>query len=587
MVRILKWPGVCGILALVGLSSTATAQAPKAAAWIADDAIAYLEVVSPSTLLDRITDPRIKTVLETSPDYNKAINSAQLKEFYGVVQFVAGQLDTTWEKGVGELTGGGAVLAVEGRKSPERIVAIISPKDSAFLERAHAKLLELARNDAKEKGKPDPVTEKEYDGIKAYSLAPTEAHAIVEGCLVVTNGGETLKTIIDRAKGGKVTSITANDQWQARRKAAGPDALAFAFVRLDRLREIDPKKFGGGDGPPNAGATFLFGPWFEALRTADWISASISWTDGKLAAEVGVAQPKAGYSKAMARYLPSKGAGAPTLLNLPGTIASVSLWRDFSSIWEMRSEIFPPEAQQGLAQLDTTAGTFFGGRDFGTGVLGAISSDWRLVIARQDVTKLDPVPDVKLPAFALLIDIKPDDKEFATRLMSAFQTFIGLANLGAAQSKAPPLMLGSENLDGVTISTSKFVVSKDAAPAPKQPIDQRFNFSPSAAMVENHFIISSSLGLARELVKVAKSPSRPGDATLLAEVNGDDLAQLIDQNRQRLVMNSMLTKGNDKAKSEAEINSLTALARYLNHGRLSVADTDGGVRLLLNFDLKK
>ena len=347
---------------------------------------------------------------------------------------------------------------------------------------------------------------------------------------------------------------------------------------------------GGGDGPPNPGLSFLFGPWSRKLLRkgkADWVSASITWTDGKLAADVALGQPKDGYSKAFARYLPPKGAGAPTPLNPPGTIASVSLWRDLSSIWEVRSEIFPPEAQQGLAQLDSTAGTFFGGRDFGTGVLGAISSDWRLVIARQDFTKFDPAPDTKLPAFALLIDIKPDDKEFATRLMSAFQSFIGLANLGAAQSKAPPLMLGSETVDGVTISTSKFVVSKDTKPDPKQPVNQRFNFSPSAALVENHFVISSSLGLARDLVKAAKSSAKPADATLTAEVNGDDLAQLIDQNRRILVMNSMMTKGNDKARSEAEVGSLMALARYLNHGSLSVADTDGGVRLRLQFDLKQ
>ena len=118
MVRLPKWGSVCVLVAVLGTTSPGRAQGPRAADWIADDAIAYLEVVSPTTLLDRINDPRIKAVLESSPDYNKAISSPQLKEFYAVVQFVAGQLDTTWQKGVGDLTGGGAVFAVEGAKSP-------------------------------------------------------------------------------------------------------------------------------------------------------------------------------------------------------------------------------------------------------------------------------------------------------------------------------------------------------------------------------------------------------------------------------------------------------------------------------------
>ena len=71
--------------------------------------------------------------------------------------------------------------------------------------------------------------------------------------------------------------------------------------------------------------------------------------------------------------------------------------------------------------LHLPAGTFFGGRDFGTGVLGAIGENWTFVVADQDFDKMDPAPDVKLPAFAFVIELKPDDEEFATRLKSAFQ----------------------------------------------------------------------------------------------------------------------------------------------------------------------
>jgi hypothetical protein len=265
-------------------------------------------------------------------------------------------------------------------------------------------------------------------------------------------------------------------------------------------------------------------------------------------------------------------------------IATLSLWRDFSGVWEARGELFPPEAQQGFAQLDTFAGQFFGGRDFATGVLGSIGTHWRLVVARQDVSALKPAPDIKLPAFAVVIDLKPGDQEFAQRLHAAFQSFIGLANLGAAQTKAPPLMIGSEDFEGVTITTSKFLPPKLTE---GEPIHQRHNFTPSAVQVGDRFILSSGIGLARDLVKAVNAPAAPGDFTLIAEADGVELAGLVDQNKTRLVEQNMLDKGNDRKKASEEIEVLSTLLKTLSHATLTAKDTPESLHLKLRLDPKK
>jgi hypothetical protein len=219
-----------------------------------------------------------------------------------------------------------------------------------------------------------------------------------------------------------------------------------------------------------------------------------------------------------------------------------------------------------------------------------LADDWRLVVALQDETTLNPVPDVKLPAFALVLDLKPDDDEFAQRLKVAFQSFIGLANLGAAQTKAPPLELGSETFEGVTISTSRFMPAKvvpgnSATPPAKAPVHNRHNFSPSAAQVKDHFIISSSLGLTRDLVKALKAPASEGEATLVAEADGGALSRLVEMNRTRLVMQNMLEKGHDKEQAEAEVGFLSSLLRYFGRGHLSVRDDADSTRVSLDFKL--
>jgi hypothetical protein len=248
--------------------------------------------------------------------------------------------------------------------------------------------------------------------------------------------------------------------------------------------------------------------------------------------------------------------------------------------------------QQNLAKLDTFAGQFFGGRDFGTGVLGALDPRWRLVVAHQDFDPKAPVPDLKLPGFALVADLNPDDDDFHQRLKVAFQSFVGLTNLNAAQKSAPPLELGSEVFEGVTVSTSHYMVPKvdrdsDAASQPNQKpaVDQRFNFTPSIAQVGNHFILSSSLGLTRALIHELKAPRPAGDATLQVEADGPALARLAALNRNRLIMQNMLEKGHDRVEAESEVGQFEQILRSLGQGRLTVRDQAGTLQFDLSFAL--
>jgi hypothetical protein len=170
-------------------------------------------------------------------------------------------------------------------------------------------------------------------------------------------------------------------------------------------------------------------------------------------------------------------------------------------------------------------------------------------------------------------------------LKVAFQSIIGLVNLGGAQTKAPPLELGSEVIDGITIATSRFKAPK-VTPGEKTPIHVRYNFSPSVAQVGNDFILSSSVGLTRDLVKALKSgPTAATGGTLVAEADGPELVKLLEFNRNRLVMQNMLERGNDKGQAEEGVATLFQLLRYLGHGRLMVQDGTESVHFDLDFAL--
>jgi hypothetical protein len=563
------------------LALATAAELPPSTRFVGPETALYLEITRPGDLLKRYESRPLRGLVRAVPGLEKAVRDNDgLRQLGQVVAAVAEEAGKTPREALNDLFQGGLTLAVEG---PNRALLVVRPRDEAALVELHEALLKLARREAERQGNPDPVRTREYRGLTGYQVAPQEAHTIVDGLLVIATGADLLRAAVDRALDGG-PSIAKQDAWSQRRAALADDATVFGYANMERLRELNPA-FLNAD-KPNAGATLLLGPWYESLLKAPWLSATMTWNESVLGAELTLPPPPDGLTPAAKRFIPPGDSGAAAPLRVPGLVGTVSLWRDLSAIWEVRGDLFPPEAQQGLSQLDTTAGTFFGGRDFGTGVLGAIGTDWRLVVARQDEKNLDPVPDVKLPAFALVAKLNPEDKEFAIRLAAAFQSFIALANLGAAQSKAPPLMIGSDTCEGITITTAKFA-AMPGEPAPDAPVPIRHNLRPSMALVGDSVILGSALELTKDLIKALKqpveAPRRP--ETLVVEADGTELARLVEQNRTPLALQNMLDKGNDRERAEAEVDLLARLVRYLGRGSLTARDSAEAATVRLTFDL--
>jgi hypothetical protein len=580
----------------LALAPAAAAETP-APRWIAADAAVYIELARPALLIDTVLRPPVQGALRALPPVRSYLEGNSYRTLRMVADMVAEKLGTTAEEALRRLTAGGVTLAIEGPPGdPPRAFLVVTPDDAEFGSRAVDTLVSLARQDAANKGKPDPVKSAEYRGVQGYELGKAVV-ALVEGSLVLSDRAENVNTVIDRARDGlKPPGAIADDpDWKRRRAAVAPDTLAWGIARLEKLRALAPMRFQVAERPP-AQLTFLFGSWLETLRTAPWIEATLGAGNERVVASVVLPVPPAGYREALQGFVPPRGKGAPAPVSPPGTIAHLSLWRDLSAIWEARSELFTPEVQQGLAKLDTFAGQFFGGRDFGSGVLGALDPRWRLVVAHQDYDALSPRPDVKLPGFALIAELNPDDDEFSQRLKVAFQSFVGVVNLGAAQKGQPPLEQGSEIFEGTTIATARYMVSKAEAAAGgqndavKTAIHPRFNLSPSMAQVENHFILSTSVGLTRALItalKAAPAAATATESTLLVEADGPSLARLVTLNRSRLIMQNMLDKGQDQATAETEVDQLGRLLRSLGRGRVTVADGAETLRFDLGLTFSK
>lgn len=587
--RVVALLSLCAVLVVITCVRLTRAQSQviaEAGKWFSEDTLLYVEVQKPESLADRLDGLGLREVLRQLPAVANALEKRQVRELRSVVDVVARSQGKSVGQLVRDLVAGGFAVAME---QPDGIAVVVTPRTAETLERARETLIGIARDDAKAKGNDPPYSTFEHGGTTVYQLGDKEAHAIVGGRLVLASRRDLVTRIIDRMTDNEKSgsSLTDNADWARRRREFRGDAGAFAFANLDGFRTLDAK-FMKGKPEDEAGGLFLLGFWFDALRKATDASATLSWPEGRLEASLDLEVPADAIAEPFRRFRPADGQGAAPLLAPPGTLASFSLWRDFSAIWEVRDQILPAEALPGLAQFDTFAGQFFGGRDFGSGVLSALGSNWRVVVVQQDYDKMDPAPDTKLPGIALVLDLNPEDEQFAVRLQAAFQSFVALVNLDSAQKKNPTLLLGSETFEGVTFTKATYLAPPNREPG--ESYETRFNIAPCAAQVGNTFILSSSLDVTRALIRALKqgqAAKATSDATLEARADGAEIARLVELNRESLVMKNMLTSGNDKPAAESEVDFLIKLLRSAESAGLRVHDRDNGFRATLSLELDR
>jgi hypothetical protein len=565
---------------------------PAPAAMSNEAPVITVEITHPDLLIDRVTDARVQQSLGLSAQYRKFREGPQFRQLQAVALMVALQLRTPWDRALRDLTGGGIVASVFADPGREpRLEAVITARDPKLLDRLNEVFLRMARDDAGKKKMPDPVRTTDYRGTVVHILGGEKpvAYAIVSGRLAVSNSAKDLERLVDRLRSNAPAPVAAARDGSGAQEDAG--VILRGHVDLEQLKKLDPKKFTLPE-RPNPGIVFLVGSWYESLKRARAIDATIRWSETELSADADLRLPKDARPASVQGFVPGPEQGTRPPLHPPGTIASLGLWRDWAAIWESKSDLLAPEVVQGLAQFDTLAGQFFGAREFGEDVLGAFDPHWRLVVAQQDYASLNPAPDVKHPTFAIVAELNGSQEDFAARLKVAFQSIAAISNVESAQKKGPVFELGSEEVEGVKIATTKYLVPRRSASA-GEPGATRYNYSPSLAQVGRYVIFSSSTGLARTLVRELKAAPAAGPnpkdvaATFTVEADGPEVARLLEQNRSRMVMQTMLGQGETKPDAERRVGMILDLFRYLGHGRLVVADTADRTRLQLKLDLSR
>jgi hypothetical protein len=183
---------------------------------------------------------------------------------------------------------------------------------------------------------------------------------------------------------------------------------------------------------------------------------------------------------------------------------------------------------------------------------------------------------VQIPAFAAIFRMK-NPKAFDQVAEEAWQKALGLINFTRGQQALPGLIIDRPTHEGTRFTVAGFAAPKAEE---KKALDSRYNFRPALAMVGDALVLSSTEGLACDLIDALKkeqedkTPAIAGTDSLL-ELDGQPLAAVLSANRDNLVRHNMLEKGHTQDQAESETDFLATIVKSLAWAKLDVASHEG------------
>jgi len=607
---------------LVLLSSRAALAGPEekpAAALLPASTVAYLEVSRPKDVIDLVLNHPLAQQIQQSPDFRKALQSEQFKQFLAVVDLVEKKSSLKWRPALETITGGGMVVAVD--PATQGLIILVKSQDPKTTDSLRDALFTMIRDDAANKGNPDPIESKDYRGLTAWKLG--EAYIGNLGpWLLISNNGPAAKGVADQFLDGGSSLQDEKEFTKARSLAlevrgeddARTTPAAWGFVRLAPLRllGIARQLIDNKDKSDNPPIELLAGGIVSDLRNSPLVTVTLDCGRGQTVLSLATPHDPAKVAAERKYYFASAGGGADAPLLPKGTIASVTSYRDLSAFWQAAPDLFNEGVAAQIAQSDSGLSTFLGGKSFSTDILGALRPEIQVVAARQDF-KAQGVhePSIKLPAFAAVFRIKPGEAKTVRKTFKlAYQSLITFANLDAASKNRPALETSSETRGKSEVLYATYDTDDTDKPAEK-PADKSsdkatdksavktkdekakddkakddtyLNFSPAIVLSNDYLILASTRHIAEDLADLTGAggdkPAHDLGAThTLITADGAGIGQILHLDREQLIAQNMLEKGHDRATAEKEVDWLISLVESAKNAKLRLTQNDRLLRL--------
>lgn len=543
--------------------------------------VAYVEVDAPQKLIDAALDHPLMKELQQHPDYQQALQSPDMEELLKVVKLVEEKLGLPWREALTKLSGDGVYVGFD--LATQGVIVLVHSRDAELLIKSRDTFLELARADAKERGKADPVSVEEYRSTNIYKLKDS-SFTTLGPWLIITSKPLLGRMVLDNAAGAGSGSLATETQFVAAQKSKVGAPCVWSYTDLTILRATGLAKALVNKKSDNPAGELLIGGILGAVPDAPYVTASIDLSAQGVKVSTAVPYNTGKVAKTREFYFGPQGKGAaPALLEPAQTIFSLSAYRDFAALWRNAPDLFNDDVNGQFAAAENTLTTLFSGKSFSDDILAKLEPGVQIVVTRQDFAKNEVVPQIKLPAIAGVFRLK-EPADTARQFKITYQSLVGFLNIAGGQAKLEALEQTTEKIGGITLNSAVYLPPEQAEKRKDAAV--HFNASPTIAFVGDRFVIASTRALALELAQQIEKQS-PKDAegvNTQMRLDGQMLRATLTDNRQQLVAQNMAEKGHDEAAAQNEIDLLLRLLHTFQEMSLSLTTNDQLLRF--NWEMK-
>ncbi|MCY3007906.1 MAG: hypothetical protein NTV29_18275 [Planctomycetota bacterium] len=483
-----------------------------------------------------------------------------------------------------DLSDQGAYVAIDSQS--QAVALMLHTRSEPWLDDYIDKAIDYLRKDAKSKGNSDPIQATEYRGMQAYKIQ-NGIFVAIGPWMLVTNQGDFAKAVIDHKLDNRKGLSQARWYQEARDKLQATGSIAELWVDLAGVRE----KMKNNDlfrGQANDfGAELILGGVLSVLANTQAMHASVKLDEQGIALEIQSPSDPAWYGQARQHYVgPDAKGHAPNWPNVPGSLATLSTYRDLAQIWLRAGDLFNQNVNDQLAQADNTLTTIFAGKDFGTDILGAIEPELQIFAAERSFDQAAIKPTIQLPGFGMIARLKEPAK-LQRELKRTFQSFIGFLNVVGAQEGQPQLEQDTIQQNGVSIYTSQFIVEEDRKYPDGLPI--QFNFQPTLAFLDDRVVLCTSVDCAKSILgqAVVAAGSQTAPVQTWFEADGASIQKALQLNSNPIIAQNMVEKGNTRLEAKREFDTLMLILGLVKRMDMSLEFEDQArmrMRLEANLD---
>jgi hypothetical protein len=561
-----------------------SAKSSSLAGTMPSGAVGYAEVTRLGDVLKRIQDSSYLEMVTSSSQFQGLQKLPQYKQGDAVRKIVETQLGMNLWKLFEELLHDRLAIAVYPKDGATpgtpaaNVLAVlrgIDPQVLAQLRERIDPLLTLAQEQLVPadpiEGAPANTTVLSFKGQVTVALGDSWIVASSTRELLTRAVGLMSKQELDKKELDKkeldkreLGTLADDPSFRAMSEQMGKEHLVRAFVNTEMLTKakgsrLTPEKL------DNPLVSMFLGGLSELAAGSPYAGLALDVEEDRFVLTSGVAGDSRKLDEAHRVFFSDPdGPGTSAIPQLPSIIAGFTFHLDLANWYRQREKLLEAHLLPNFDKFETGLGALLPGKDVGEDVVPLIGKNLTFVTAPQDYSHLDGRPGVKLPGFAVIIDLARPD-EGGDLLQLFFQTFSAILNLQAGQQNNQPWVMTSETFREVQISFGRYL---------KRPAGDQLplvaNFLPASARLGDKFIISSSLGLCRQLIEQMQQPAagpRP-NRNLNFEFHPNALADILLANKE-VFQARAIQQGQEAKQAEGEFSTMLQLLRFFDLFRLS------------------